>query len=474
MELTRVLIVEESHATREFLTELVQLLGFHAHPVRRKTEFLTHLHTLNPDLLLLGTCRNSAQLEAVVQVLHREKEGMPVVCISDSAEPIPAEKALALENSRWLPKTFNPSQLKLAIEELIEKARECAYGKLDHLIVGQSPGIMQIKKHILRLSKCDVAVLITGESGTGKELAARAIHDLSPRAKRPFIKVNSAAVPSTLLESELFGYEKGAFTGAWQRKPGKFALAHSGSILLDEIGEIPLHVQPKLLQVLQDGELSTLGSTTNTKIDVRVFASTNANLAEMVPRGSFRADLYYRMNVVNIHIPPLRERKEDLDVLCDHFLTKHTNSYGKNQDVPSKETRRLFYEYSWPGNVRELENMIQSMAVLGNADNFRERLAKNRAHVGAPGDDPPPNALHDAAYSDVKSPRTRALKEFCREAAQKAETDAILNVLIHTHWNRRKAAKILQISYKALLNRIKQYRIDEAYPGTFAEEVHPR
>jgi two-component system response regulator AtoC len=178
--------------------------------------------------------------------------------------------------------------------------------------------------------------------------------------------------------------------------------------------------------------------------------------------------------VVNIHIPPLRERKEDLDVLCDHFLTKHTNSYGKNQDVPSKETRRLFYEYSWPGNVRELENIIQSMAVLGNADNFRELLTKNRSHVGASGDNPPPNAPHDAAHNGAKSARNGTLKEFCREAAQKAETDAILNVLIHTRWNRRKAAKILQISYKALLNRIKEYRIDEAYPGTFAEEVHPQ
>jgi DNA-binding NtrC family response regulator len=471
MELTRVLIVEESNATREFLTELVQLLGFHAHPVERKTEFLTHLHTLNPDLLLLGTCRNPAQLKAVAQVLHREKEGMPVVYISDSGEPIQAGRALALENSCWLPKTFNPTQLKVAIERLIEKARDSAYQKLDNLIVGQSRSIVQIKKHILRLSKSDVAVLITGESGTGKELAARAMHDLSPRAKRPFVKVNSAAVPSTLLESELFGYEKGAFTGAWQRKPGKFALADSGSILLDEIGEIPLNLQPKLLQVLQDGELSTLGSTTNTKIDVRVFASTNANLAEMVPRGRFRADLYYRMNVVNIHVPPLRERKEDLDTLCDHFLTKHANSYGKNKDGPSKEMRELFREYSWPGNVRELENIIQSMAVLGNEDNFRERLTKNRTPARGYGDNLPANARQDAIRSEVRSPRTRTLKEFCREAAQKAETDAILNVLFHTHWNRKRAAEILQISYKALLNRIKEYRIDEAYPGILDNEV---
>jgi two-component system response regulator AtoC len=182
------------------------------------------------------------------------------------------------------------------------------------------------------------------------------------------------------------------------------------------------------------------------------------------------------MNVVNIHVPPLRDRKEDLDALCDHFLTKHANSYGKNQDVPSKEMRQLFYEHSWPGNVRELENMIQSIAVLGNEESFRERLTKDRSHVGGfggYGNSPSSNVLDDRAHGDVKSPKTKTLKEFCREAAQRAETDAILNVLFHTRWNRRKAAKLLQISYKALLNRIKQYRIDEAYPGVFAAEVHP-
>jgi len=307
-------------------------------------------------------------------------------------------------------------------------------------------------------------VLITGESGTGKELVARSIHDLSSRARSPFIKVNSAAIPSTLLESELFGYEKGAFTGAWQKKLGKFALAQSGSILLDEIGEIPLHVQPKLLQVLEDGELCPLGSTANTKIDVRVFASTNANLAQMVPTGRFRADLYYRMKVVDLHIPPLRERKEDLELLCDHFVLKHAPRDGARRDVPSRKAREFFYQHSWPGNVRELENVIKSLAVLGNEESFLERLSNQPQTLGASrksgevirSERPNPNA--------PPAVKRLSLKEFCRQAAGEAEARAIVDALDHTRWNRRRSAELLKISYKALLQKIKEYRIGEGRP----------
>jgi len=468
MEPTKVLIVEESSAAREFLTELVQLLGFCAHPLEKKTDFLTDLQTLNPDLLLLGTCENLGKLKAFAQVLQREREGMPIVYISDGPEPFRAEKTSALENSYCLPKTFNPSELKVAIERMIQKARDSELERLGRTVVGETSCMAQIKSHIVRLSKADVTVLITGENGTGKELAARAIHDLSPRARKPFIKVNSAAMPSTLLESELFGYEKGAFTGAWQRKPGKFALAHSGSILLDEIGDIPFHLQAKLLQVLQDGDLSTLGSTRVNKVDVRVFASTNANLACRVPSGQFRADLYYRLNVVNIHIPPLRERLEDVDLLCDHFLEKHRNRRGEKRALPSRTMRGLFKEYSWPGNVRELENMIENIALLGNEESFQKRI-KNDVAAGRTNQKIPKgtrSAPPAMVFGTTGRPR---LKEFCKEAARKAETEAITDALFHTRWNRRKAARLLDVSYKALLNRIKQYGIQETYRGFLGE-----
>ena len=469
MEPTKVFIVEESSAAREFLTELVQLLGFSAHPLEKKTDFLTELQVLNPDLLLLGTCENSGKLKAFAHVLEREREGMPIVYISEGPEPFRADKPAILKNSCCLPKTFNPSQLKLAIERMIQKARDSELERLGRTIVGETSCIAQVKRHIVRLSKADVTVLITGESGTGKELAARAIHDLSPRAKKPFIKVNSAAMPSTLLESELFGYEKGAFTGAWLRKPGKFALAHSGSVLLDEIGDIPLHLQAKLLQVLQDGELSTLGSTRVNKVDVRVFASTNVNLASMVSSRQFRADLYYRLNVVNLHIPPLRERLEDLDLLCDHFLEKHRSRRGEKRGLPSRTMRLLFREYSWPGNVRELENMIQNIALLGNEESFQRRI-KNDLAAGRIKPKVPKggwSAAPAVVFGTMGRPR---LKDFCREVARKAETEAITDALFQTRWNRRKAARLLDISYKALLNRIKQYGIHEGYRGFLGED----
>ena len=464
MRHTRVLIVEESRATSEFLTELIQLLGFSAQAVRKKTEFLIDLRAVNPDLLLLGTCRHSGQLKALAEVLHREKKGLPVIYIADSPGPSEEAHPFNLENSYCLPRSFNPSHLKTAIERLIARTWESNMEGLNKIIIGQSATMRQVKEKIVRLSESDVTVLVTGESGTGKELAARAIHDFSSRATHPFVKVNGAAVPSTLLERELFGYEKGAFSGACLSKPGKFALAHSGSILLDEIAEIPLHIQPELLRVLDDGELSPLGSTANTRIDVRVFASTNARLDQMVPAGRFRADLYYRLNVVELHLPPLRERKEDLELLCDHFVLKHGPNDGAGRDLLSRRARESFYQHSWPGNVRELENVIKSLAVLGNEESALERLGSQPQSPGASrqrGETIGPERPNPNAPPTVRRP---SLKEFCSEAAGKAEARAIVEALDYTRWNRRRSAQLLKISYKALLQKIQKYQVRAGRP----------
>ena len=334
------------------------------------------------------------------------------------------------------------------------------YKELNNIIVGQAPTMMQIKRNIVRLSKSDVTILISGESGTGKELVARAIHKLSPRANKPFIKINSAALPTNLLESELFGFEKGAFTGAFQKKPGKFELAHSGTILLDEISEIPLPMQAKLLQVLQDNEFSSLGSITDTKIDTRVLAATNANLGEMVCEGRFRQDLYYRLNVVSIHMPPLRVRKEDIGLLCQHFLKIYAARHGRDHTLINERTREQFYQYSWPGNVRELQNFIQGITVLGDREAFYENMGNNGPvsvfmngqRVARPG-----SAVASGSVT------RRSLKEVCKEATRKAETEAIVDALFHTRWNRRKAAALLKVSYKAVLNKIKEYGIEAKY-----------
>ncbi len=463
MEPTKILIVDDSRATRDYLTELVQIIGCHAHPVEEKTAFIEVLHRYNPDLVLLGSSNHVGHVRAFVEVVQREKRGTPLLFIGDGSLILDGKRISEAANISSLPIGFDSADLKRAIERFVEEPRDLEYKKLDNTIVGQTPTMMRIKRHVVRLSKSDVTILISGESGTGKELVARAIHKLSPRADKPFIKVNSAALPSNLLESELFGFEKGAFTGAFQKKPGKFVLAHSGTILLDEISEIPPPMQAKLLQVLQDNEFSSLGSIADTKIDVRVLAATNANLGEMVSEGRFRSDLYYRLNVVSIHIPPLRERKEDIGLLCQHFLKEYADRYGRNYRPINERTREQFYRYSWPGNVRELQNYIQGITVLGDEKAFQKNIGSNGAASAFQNDQGAlPAARHGNTYASG-SVTTRSLKEVCREATRKAETEAIVDALFHTHWNRRKAAALLNVSYKAVLNKIKEYGIEAQY-----------
>jgi two-component system response regulator AtoC len=463
MESIKILIVEDSPATRDYLSELVQIIGYRAHAVDEKTEFMATLHAYNPDLLLLGSSNHVGHLRAFADVLEREKRGTPILFVRDGSVTLEGEKIPETANISCLPRDFDSADLKLAIEKIVEKPHEPDYKELDNTIVGQTPTMVQIKKHIARLSKSDVTVLISGESGTGKELVARAIHKLSPRADMPFIKVNSAALPTNLLESELFGFEKGAFTGAYQKKLGRFELAHSGTILLDEISEIPSPMQAKLLQVLQDNEFSSLGSTTDTKIDTRVLAATNANLGEMVSEGRFRSDLYFRLNVVSIHVPPLRERKEDLGLLCQHFLKKYATLYGRDPALVNERIREQLSQHSWPGNVRELQNFIQGITVLGHKESFYENIGSNgHAGVSLNGQGALPAARPGSTAVSGAVTR-RSLKEVCKEATRKAETKAILNALFHTHWNRRRAADLLKVSYKAVLNKIKEYGIEAQY-----------
>jgi len=431
-----------------------------------KTHFLTDFNRHNPDLLLLGSCTNQGQMKAFAKIVELEKNRLPIICIKDGSDrdEMELENLLPKENTCCLPTSFNPDDLKVAINRMIKESEDSEYVKLNETIIGESPAIAEIRQNILRLSKSDVTILITGESGTGKELVAKAIHDFSPRARKPFIKVNSAALPDNLIESELFGYEKGAFTGAWKNKPGKFILAHAGTLLLDEIGEISLHLQPKLLQVLEDNEIPALGSTTNAKIDVRVLASTNSDLKQGVKEGRFRSDLYYRLNVVPIHIPPLRDRTEDIAPLCKHFIRKYSAPKGINGNEEIHIEDRILKQmcrYSWPGNVRELENTLKSYFVLGDKESFLAKLRnQHKDHIRnllAT-----PTSLPSRDYSPYPS-SSLSLKEVTKEAARKAETEAILEVLSYTRWNRRKSAALLKISYKTFLKKIKKYEIDKRY-----------
>src|SRR5213080_3305540 len=303
-----------------------------------------------------------------------------------------------------------------------------------------SAKMQAIRDLIAKVAALDITVLLQGESGVGKEVVARAIHLASPRVHRQFLKVNCAALPGELLESELFGHEKGAFTGAYRQKPGKFEVVDQGTLLFDEIGEIPLELQAKLLHVLQDGEFSRVGGEKIIRTDVRLIASTNRDLKAAMQAHQFREDLYYRLNVFEIRIPPLRERREEIPVLVGHFLTKFTSQYARKIEVPA-DTMRVFLEYDWPGNVRHLENAAR----LGGG--------------------PRPAVTPSAVTATVNPEQMISLKDIARRAARDAERVAINEVLDRVHWNRAKAARLLQIDSKTL-----QYKIEQCGLGTREEK----
>ncbi len=321
-----------------------------------------------------------------------------------------------------------------------------------------------VKDMIDRVAGTDATVLVWGESGVGKELVTRAIHDKSPRRERPFVKVNCAALPLELLESELFGYERGAFTGAHRQKPGKFELANTGTIFLDEIGEMPMPVQAKLLQVLQDREFSRLGSQSDIRVDVRVIAATNKDLARLVQQAHFREDLYYRLNVLNIHVPPLRERQEEIPVLVEYFLDIYSREYGRPRQEVSAESMQLFMDYPWRGNVRELENIIKRIVALGNESQVVQELTRRppEATEAAPAVVSPAAlpATGPAAPTPAAAGRrwdeSLGLREIARRAAREAEETALKEVLDRVRWHRVEAARRLKVSYKTLLRKMQE------------------
>jgi two-component system response regulator AtoC len=348
------------------------------------------------------------------------------------------------------------------------------------VLLDHNEKMREVRDLVSRVADTDVTVLIRGESGTGKELVARAIHATSPRQNKPFVKVNCAALPSELLESELFGFERGAFTGAIQQKPGKFEFANHGTMFLDEISEMHAPLQSKLLQVLQDGEFARLGSRNDVRVDVRIVAATNRDLDRAVADGQFREDLYFRLNVVCITLPPLRQRKDEIPALSALFLEQYAEHYNKQPLVLAQDTLRLFSEYDWPGNVRELENLVKRAVILGSDESIRREIADAiAARTRAAGAIP---ALQHAALSPSAAAPARAagsksngaaaaaapagpvgsLKDIARQAAREAERELIFRTLQQTRWNRREAAEILGISYKALLYKIKEAELDRA------------
>jgi len=334
------------------------------------------------------------------------------------------------------------------------------------MLFGTSPKMEEVKMTVEQVADTNVSVLIRGESGAGKEVVARMVYGNSTRRDKPFVKVNCAAIPSELLESELFGYEPGAFTGANRQKLGKFEQANYGTIFLDEISEMHPALQAKLLHVLQDGEFARLGGKRDIAVDVRVLAATNKPLERAVEEGTFREDLFYRLNVVTIHIPPLRERQEEIPVFLEFFLRKYSEYYGKQPPAFSEYAVGRMMEYAWPGNIRELENLVKRYVIVGNEAQIIRELSTHKpivtslaagsrdssGRITAMSQPTVESAFQSTANGPLEMP---SLLEIGRRAAMQAEREAIERVLAQTRWNRRQAAKILRVSYKALLNKLK-------------------
>jgi two-component system response regulator AtoC len=314
----------------------------------------------------------------------------------------------------------------------------------DQIVFGQSPQMLEVRQRMERLANNDIPVLITGPSGTGKEVISRMLHARSAWCDGPFVKINCPAIPATLLESELFGYERGAFTGAFSKKMGRVERANRGTLFLDEIGELDLGLQSKLLQLLQDRSFCRIGASEDSKVEVRVVCATNRNLNAEVEAGTFRQDLYYRINVLSIVLPPLTERRGDISMLLDYFLTSFSKSYGQSVRPFSSSMMKMFASYHWPGNIREMENLVKRYVIFGSEEIVASALQSRATdQVNIPAGDEPVS-----------------LKMLTREATKRFEQEIIRKVLSDNRWSRKKTAKKLNMSYRALLYKLKDAGIN--------------
>jgi two-component system, NtrC family, response regulator AtoC len=466
----RMLVVDDDDGLREYLEVLAASRGFQVFSAPSGEAAIDQLERARPELVTLDLVLPGMNgLETLRKIKERLPE-VPVIMLSGHGQARSIVEAMKLGAADFLRKPFEVEELEVAFQKALEQRAlkhevEELRGRVRSeaellMLCGDDPKMREVRDVIEQVADTDITVLVRGESGTGKELVARALHRLSTRVDRPFVKVNCAALPSELLESELFGFEKGAFTGAQRRKLGKFEYANHGTIFLDEISEMHPALQAKLLQVLQDGEFSRLGGESDVRVDTRVIAATNRNLEQAVADGSFREDLFYRLNVVTTSLPPLRERKDAIPLLVDHFLNMYNRQYGKSVKQLQPETLERFHAYHWPGNVRELENMVKRMVVLGNEAALLEEIT-HRIGVNGPASASESPFDLEALGVDVSEGKGVDLKAIAKRAAQIAEKRVIERVLDQTRWNRKEAAERLQISYKALLYKMKENGLSE-------------
>ena len=439
---------------------------------------------LVPEVIVLDLGLPGMGGLAFLNVVRKQYPFIKVIVVSADDGVDTIVEAMRLGALDFIPKPFKLQDVRISVNEALQyrllqmdlerKTQRTLFNDEAHFLY-TSKAMAEVMETIHRVASTTVPVLITGDSGVGKELVAREIHQRSDRCNGPFVKINCAALPPNLLEGELFGFEKGAFTGAVKSKPAKFERANNGTLFLDEIGELEHGLQAKLLHVLQDGSFTRLGSNRVIKSKARIIVATNRNMELAVNQGDFRSDLYYRLNVIRVHVPPLRERPSDIMLLAEHFLAMNNEKFGKNVEFDD-ETKAFIQQNHWPGNVRELQNAVSRYVVLGKLGSDFELDGRQ-----AISPDPDRSGVHfgfergpavdeetAGTGSQIQAPALAhpqdgmTLKEIGRNAARQAERKAILGVLESTRWNKSQAAKILKISYKALLYKIKDCGIERA------------
>lgn len=449
-----ILVVDDEESVRKLLTAVLKKEGYTVETAEDGRQAVEKARLIKPALVIMDIRMPNLDGLSAFKAIREENKEVLVILMTAFAAVETAVEAVKLGAYDYIIKPFNIDEVKLLIKramqvqtltEEVKVLREELYSnyRLDKLLTN-SPKMQELYRIIGKVASTGATVLLSGESGTGKELIANTIHYNSLRSHGPLVKVNCGALPESLLESELFGHEKGAFTGAAARKLGRFELANKGTIFLDEIGEVSQSLQVKLLRVLQEREFERVGGTEPVKTDIRIIAATNRNLEEMVAKGTFREDLYYRLNVVSIHVPPLRERREDILLLADYFLHKYAQENNRTMSMFDQETCSLLADYNWPGNVRELANVVERAVIMSTGC------------VIFPEDLPQALSRQQIVAMEASSDYTgQSLKEIIKQV----ERNVIKQALAHNNGNKVKTAKDLGMSRRALLYKIEEYEL---------------
>ncbi len=456
--MAKILVVEDKASMAQMLKESLELEGYEVIIASDGAEGIKRIKERNADLVLTDLKLPKKNGIEVLKASRNERPLTPVIVMTAYGSIETAVNAMKLGAYDFITKPLDIDHLNLLIDRALKNQKIVAENLLlkDVLadrtgipnIIGTSPKMRDVADNIQKVASARTTVLLLGESGTGKELFARAIHDLSTRKDHPFVPINCAAIPGELLESELFGHEKGSFTGATERKLGKLELADRGTVFLDEIGEMEMSLQSKMLRALQEGMIDRVGGSGSVKIDVRIISASNKDLGTAVKDREFREDLYYRLSVFPIVIPPLRDRKEDIPALIEHFISKYSiemNISGKEID---SEAMKVLQGYSWKGNVRELENVIERAMILCESDH----ISKNNLGLM-------PEGISGNSLEGI--PMEGTLDEAAKAALKIVESRRIRKALEETHGNKSRASEILKVSYKTLLTKIKDYEIEK-------------